>query len=381
MNGYRGVRLLIALHHGKDDMRTKRRKGRSRQKSGSKHPQQSRTRAKILDAAAFQDHLARDLNMSLRRGRRHPRRPERNDVSDLHYDPQPTLAQKRGLVEPPPARLTDREWESIERKSCHREGPDDFCPICREPFKLKEQVILSCGHVFHRQCLKSFENFVRANKRSCPICRKANYQKKLCENGAKRYRLQCMITLQSAWRGFLARREYYDARRKLYESNGGNPILRRKFLLRQLEGVSKGLGHVVRARESTIDRLFEEADRSLALSRSVFGQNDGNTTSSSPVSSHNTKRSLCDFRCHGTINWSVVLETAEKRALDGGNDCPICMSGVSCGEKCSVVLSCSHVFHRKCLDAFESFNIYEVLLCPMCRDPYLKCPIEHRRFL
>ncbi|CAN0429192.1 unnamed protein product, partial [Hapterophycus canaliculatus] len=35
-----------------------------------------------------------------------------------------------------------------------------------------------------------------------------------------------------------------------------------------------------------------------------------------------------------------------------------------------LLLSCSHVFHKTCLRAFEGFNIYEVHLCPVCRQGY-----------
>ena len=42
-----------------------------------------------------------------------------------------------------------------------------------------------------------------------------------------------------------------------------------------------------------------------------------------------------------------------------------------------VLLSCSHLFHRACLEAFECFNIYEVCLCPVCRDSYTKIGVEN----
>ncbi|CAM9996435.1 unnamed protein product, partial [Discosporangium mesarthrocarpum] len=34
------------------------------------------------------------------------------------------------------------------------------------------------------------------------------------------------------------------------------------------------------------------------------------------------------------------------------------------------LLSCGHVFHLDCIGAFEDFNIYEVQLCPVCRQVY-----------
>ncbi|CAN0267681.1 unnamed protein product [Ascophyllum nodosum] len=39
-------------------------------------------------------------------------------------------------------------------------------------------------------------------------------------------------------------------------------------------------------------------------------------------------------------------------------------------SKATLLLSCSHVFHKACLEALESFDISEVRLCPVCRQEY-----------
>ena len=193
MSGYRAA-LLANLHRAARKHENKGQDGRLRVRKD-----------KVLDAVAFQDHLTRSLDFrfpksmsrsnSLKKeggtwtcnrctlthnsntrqncracGTKRQRR--RDDVTDLQYERKLTLAMKRGLVKPPPPKLTEKEWDSIESQSKTRH--QDSCPICREQFKLSEQVILSCGHVFHRQCLRSFERFVRSSKRSCPICRKQN---------------------------------------------------------------------------------------------------------------------------------------------------------------------------------------------------------------
>ena len=41
--------------------------------------------------------------------------------------------------------------------------------------------------------------------------------------------------------------------------------------------------------------------------------------------------------------------------------------------KDAVLLSCSHVFHKKCLESFESFSLDSTSkTCPICRSPYIK---------
>lgn len=45
--------------------------------------------------------------------------------------------------------------------------------------------------------------------------------------------------------------------------------------------------------------------------------------------------------------------------------CPICMEAFKTGHE--VLLSCSHMFHRHCLHAFEQFMGRETRSCPICR--------------
>lgn len=71
-----------------------------------------------------------------------------------------TLAQKRGLVACPPPKLSRDEWEICEKQAEERGDLAHPCSICRELFGVKEQVILSCSHVFHHDCLTSFERCV-----------------------------------------------------------------------------------------------------------------------------------------------------------------------------------------------------------------------------
>ena len=71
----------------------------------------------------------------------------------------PTLAQRHGLVKAPPAVLSEQEWLSMHARSQERQDSQHECCICREHFGLQEQVLLSCSHVFHKQCILSFERY------------------------------------------------------------------------------------------------------------------------------------------------------------------------------------------------------------------------------
>ncbi|XP_025958706.1 RING finger protein 32 isoform X3 [Dromaius novaehollandiae] len=125
--------------------------------------------------------------------------------------PQLTLAQKLGLVEPPPLPLTAEEWAKIKQRSIKHGDSVQPCAICREEFALQPQVLLSCSHVFHKACLKAFEKFT--GKKSCPMCRKKQYQTRVIHDGARLFKIKCAIRIQAFWRGYVVRKWYKNLRK------------------------------------------------------------------------------------------------------------------------------------------------------------------------
>ena len=66
------------------------------------------------------------------------------------------------------------------------------------------QVILSCSHVFHEACIRSFERF--SGVKACPLCRSKDYQKKRTWAGKELFRQKSVLLLQRALRCARARR-------------------------------------------------------------------------------------------------------------------------------------------------------------------------------
>ena len=141
-----------------------------------------------------------------------------DDDKERVLDPSPkplSLAQKLGLVERPPDRLTPSQWESVKTASQTR--ADHSCPICQERFTHQDQVLLSCSHVYHRSCLESYEKYART--KSCPMCRQGNYEKRLSFHGRRVYQSQCAIKyvssrscnrIQKTWRMWTERKKYLE---------------------------------------------------------------------------------------------------------------------------------------------------------------------------
>ena len=46
--------------------------------------------------------------------------------------------------------MSENEWEKVKQKSIKREAFKNACVICKDDFRLEDQVLLSCTHVFHR---------------------------------------------------------------------------------------------------------------------------------------------------------------------------------------------------------------------------------------
>ncbi|OQR82061.1 RING finger protein 32-like [Thraustotheca clavata] len=259
-----------------------------------------------------------------------------------------TLAQKKGLVACPEPKLSINQWEECEFQAEERGDPAYPCSICREPFGVLPKVILSCSHMFHHNCLTSFERFLRTNARVCPLCRKQNYQKKLTKRGELHYKKACAIKMQAFVRGFLTRQHYPELLNQYYKQGYGDPKRRALFYASKISSISSRIVRAMDSRADSIDALLAQFDQTVILSRSVFNPTEA-----------------IDTKCQTSDKWASALLKATTREE---NECPICINAID--SKPMMLLNCSHVFHTDCLNAFESFNIYEVHLCPVCRCNY-----------
>ncbi|KAG7379936.1 hypothetical protein PHYPSEUDO_007994 [Phytophthora pseudosyringae] len=267
----------------------------------------------------------------------------------------PDSRLRRSAVTRPPPKLTRDEWEHCEQQAEARGDIKHPCSICREPFGVKEQVILSCSHMFHLACITSFERFLRTNQHVCPLCRKQNYQKRCTAVASDFHREYSAKRIQAVFRGFTARRRAAALWQKFYSSGKGDPIRRRHFFANRVGKTTDRLVTAMSKRDDSIDALLAEFDKSLSMSRRVF-QDPGPETDMDPTTSF-----------PGGDDWLAIFKKA--RARDE-RECAICINAFSPSMEGVSLLSCSHAFHSQCLSAFEDFNIYEVSLCPVCRASY-----------
>ncbi|AWP20526.1 RING finger protein 32 isoform 4 [Scophthalmus maximus] len=337
----------------------------------------------VITSAAFQDHITRSLllsNLSLsdplpRCKREGPRNPQARrtvqetglqwqdwrEASEYVLDPAPpplTLAQKMGLVAAPAERLMEDEWMQVKARSAQQGESTQPCAICREEFRLQPQVLLSCSHVFHRACLQAFERF--SGRKCCPMCRREQYETRLIHDAARLFRHHCATRIQACWRGYVARKWYRHTRKTVSPKD---KRLRRKFFEAKLQELNDSF---VRYCHTDTEAFLSDIDRSLSSSRRVFQQLESKSVSEPQEN-----------------DWDQIQSQVIQR---GVRDCPICLTALcdlnlpteasrsdhqQQGRR-TVLLSCSHLFHQLCLEAFESFTADSRPPCPLCRSVYHK---------
>ncbi|XP_059182739.1 RING finger protein 32 isoform X2 [Centropristis striata] len=331
----------------------------------------------VITSVAFQDHITRSLlhpNFSLsdpllrckRKVHRKKVEERYHQTQDLQEEreyvldsapPPLTLAQKLGLVAFPAGRLTEDEWTQVKARSVQQGDSAQPCAICREEFCLQPQVLLSCSHVFHRACLQAFERF--SGRKCCPMCRKEQYETRLIHDAARLFRHQCATRIQACWRGYIARKSYRKLRKTICPKD---KQLRRKFFEAKLQELNDSF---VRYCHTDTEAFLSDINRSLSSSRRVFQQLERKHVSEPQES-----------------DWDRIQSQVIQR---GGLDCPICLAalyspspiteaGTSSNQqhRCTVLLSCSHLFHQICLESFEAFSIESRPSCPLCRSVYHK---------
>ncbi|XP_068437572.1 RING finger protein 32 isoform X2 [Clinocottus analis] len=328
----------------------------------------------VLTSVAFQDHITRNLlhpnflSDPFLRGQRKAarKRAEESCLQTQHQHeereyvldsapPPLTLAQKLGLVACPAGRLTEDEWARVKARSVQQGDSAQPCAICREEFCLQPQVLLSCSHVFHRACLQAFERF--SGRRCCPMCRKELYEARVIYDAARLFRHQCATRIQACWRGYLARRRHRKLRQSICPKD--KQLRREYFEAKELND------SFVRYCHTDTEAFLSDINRSLSSSRRVFQQLERKHVSEPQER-----------------DWDRIQSQVVQR---GVWDCPICLTalcsrslpaeaGASSHQqrRRTALLSCSHLFHQRCLEAFEAFSVESRPSCPLCRSVYHK---------
>ncbi|KAL5256650.1 hypothetical protein ACHWQZ_G011788 [Mnemiopsis leidyi] len=328
---------------------------RNGQEAGEKKMGQEQRLGTAMTAAALQQQLSLSLGLTTQikgTNRRRKKRVVRGAEEEYVLEdkpPPPTLAQRYGLAAPPPTVLTEGEWEHVKQQSLIRGDNSAPCVICKEEFGLGGQVLLSCSHVFHKACLKAFERY--SGRKTCPMCRRDQYETRVIHEGAKRHRDNSATRIQAVWRGYKVRKWYKD-----YTSRNPpkDPALRTKYFEKKLQGLTGRMVDMVESSRANTERLCNDIDVELARSRRVM--QTANLLTSGRLSAE---------------KWRSIEEKVVSR---GDTECPICIGSLRNRRRPTTILSCSHLYHRTCIDMFENLAAGTAPTCPVCRSDYVKKP-------
>ncbi|KAI2662516.1 RING finger protein 32 [Labeo rohita] len=375
-----------------------------------------------LAAVALQDHITRSIpvrsipcNLPVSHVRRHkshntrqciifPEQTQGQEEKEYVLDRGPpplTLAQRMGLVAAPSRRLTAEEWAEVKTRSIQEGDSTQPCSICREEFRLQPQVLLSCSHVFHKVCLKSFEKF--SGRKSCPMCRTEQYETRVIYDGARLYREKCAVRIQAFWRGYLVRKWYSNVKKYVPPKD---QQLRRRFFEKKFQEMNDSL---VQSCSMDVEAFLSDIDRSVATSHHILRRFADKYAGASemedkdwleaqeksllgpalrPTCRHLSQSARAALAAQmfqfnsikPSTRWQhyrlSILTYAVQR---GVQDCPICLNhlGSSKDDRNVLLLSCSHLFHEPCLQAFERFCHEVKPTCPLCRSHYAKMLVSH----
>lgn len=316
-----------------------------------------------VNAAAMQDHLLRKYALanpvrrtsSLSKYGKSILKTSANDEimqKKLDYDSKLTLAQRLGLVEKPNAPLSHEQWAAVEKKSEMREEYKGKCPICHEHLGKEPTVILSCSHIFHKLCITSFEKYSRT--KACPICRKQSYEKKTYKTSQDYYYIYCIVKIQSHIRKYICHEKFI---KHMVSHPSLNVQVNRKYAQLHMKRLDFKLNKHLTNKETQIDKLFSDLEQKLAASQAAVSALKNLNRSKNPEFSD--------------VNWAEITVKAIERCE---KNCPICLQNLEARRE-TTILSCSHVFHTKCIESFESFSI-QTPCCPVCRAEYIRTTLH-----
>lgn len=73
---------------------------------------------------------------------------------------------------------------------------------------------------------------------TCPICRTANYQKKITHIGSQAYQGVCIVKIQRVYRGYTGRKRSRLLLKQYYKQGKGNEALRKKYYESEFSSLS-----------------------------------------------------------------------------------------------------------------------------------------------
>ncbi|OHS94334.1 hypothetical protein TRFO_11191 [Tritrichomonas foetus] len=211
------------------------------------------------------------------------------------------------------------------------------CSFCQKHYSYKNLSILSCGHVFHSDCLSSFRKNSNPRNHCCPICRQLYHFVDI--HASDCYKNLAAILIQKRFRGFRFRKHLGDI------APPGS-TMHRKWVLSRAKNASVLLVDAIENQSDAVDAILASIDKELDWARSVMNAVE-------------VQEKVIDWE-------SVRMKIIQK----GCGSCPICLREIYFDD--CMITSCEHCYHPECLKHWLSVceNEDNATTCPVCRSPF-----------
>ena len=185
-----------------------------------------------------------------------------------------------------------------------------------------------------------------------------NYEKKDFIKDKEYYIDKCVILLQRYVRGFILR---YFLYRSLFRNNmPKNKHLRSIYSIWKIKEITNNIVKSIDKKNKNVNKMIEKIDEENKAALKIREK----------LNKENEK--LDNIKIKGINNeegdmWFRIMQDIKKR---GDDICPICF--VKMWNSQVYLTSCSHCFHKNCLESFEKYDNYYQKRCPCCRQGYEK---------
>lgn len=211
------------------------------------------------------------------------------------------------------------------------------CALCDKRFSLNDLSILTCGHIFHAECLMIFRKNSNPRNHFCPTCHQLYH---IIEIKAQNvYPNIAAVLIQKHIRGYIFRQH-------IGETAPAGSIMHKKWVLSRAKTASILLVDAIETQSDAVDAILASIDKELDWARNVMNA----------VEIHEKE-----------IDWESVKQKIVAR---GCGTCPICLREITCNN--CMMTSCEHSFHPECLKQWLSVceDQNNATTCPVCRSPF-----------
>ncbi|KAK8885007.1 hypothetical protein M9Y10_044135 [Tritrichomonas musculus] len=211
------------------------------------------------------------------------------------------------------------------------------CTLCNKCFSFNDLTILTCGHIFHSECLMDLRKNSNPRNHTCPTCRQLYHFFEIKAKDA--YPHVAAVLIQKHFRGFIFRQ-------RLGEIAPNGSTMHKKWVLSRAKTASILLVDAIETQSDAVDAILASIDKELDWARNVMNAVDVQERE---------------------INWENVKQKIVAR---GCGSCPICLREVEFND--CMMTSCEHFFHTECLKQWLSVCQHQntATTCPVCRSPF-----------